>query len=139
MGISEEDKEKARRQFEEDLKGVDENDVEYASKKGSEKVKQMDSNPPDFLEKIWEDVKLMISLISDYYKGVYTDVPWKVIASIAGAVVYFVSPIDVIPDFIPIAGYADDLVVLNIALNFAREDLELYKEWKNNYKSIRKK
>ena len=132
MGISEEDKEKARRRFEEDLKGVDEYDVEYASKKGSEKVNQMDSNPPDFLEKIWEDVKLMISLISDYYKGVYTDVPWKVIASIAGAVVYFVSPIDVIPDFLPIVGYADDFVVLNIALNFAREDLELYKKWKNN-------
>ena len=132
MGISEKDKAKAKKKFEDDLKNVNENDVEYASKKGSAKVDEMDTNPPSFLEEIWEDIKLMISLISDYYNGKYTDVPCKVIASIAGAVIYFVSPIDVIPDFIPVLGYADDVVVLNIALNFAREDLKLYKKWKDS-------
>ncbi len=33
--------------------------------------------------------------------------------------VYLVSPIDVIPDFIPVLGYADDALVVAIALRFA--------------------
>lgn len=33
--------------------------------------------------------------------------------------VYLVSPIDLIPDFIPVLGYADDALVVAIALRFA--------------------
>ena len=119
-----------KKKFEEDIKNVDEDDVEYASKKGTKKVEDMDKNPPGFLEDLWNDIKLMISLISDYYKGNYTDVPWKIIAAIAGAIVYFVSPIDVVPDFIPILGYADDALVLKLALELAKKDLDKYEEWK---------
>ena len=39
---------------------------------------------------------------------------------ILAALAYIVSPIDLIPDFIPVAGWADDLVVLLLALNQAR-------------------
>ena len=34
-------------------------------------------------------------------------------------VVYLISPIDLIPDFIPVLGYADDALVVAIALRFA--------------------
>jgi len=33
--------------------------------------------------------------------------------------VYLLSPIDLIPDFIPVLGYADDALVVAIALRFA--------------------
>lgn len=33
--------------------------------------------------------------------------------------VYLISPIDLIPDFIPVLGYADDALVVAIALRFA--------------------
>ena len=38
--------------------------------------------------------------------------PAKYKAVIAGALGYFILPIDLIPDFIPIAGYTDDLAAL---------------------------
>jgi len=38
---------------------------------------------------------------------------------LAVLLVYLVSPIDLIPDFIPVLGYADDAIVVAIALRFA--------------------
>lgn len=130
MEISKEQEEKARKQFYEDIKDVDDTDVEYASKKGNKKLDQLDSNPPGALSKLWNDIKLMVNLITDYVKGDYTDVPWRVIAAITGAIVYFASPIDVIPDFIPVVGYLDDALVIKLAIDLASEDLIEYKRWK---------
>ncbi|MCR9866244.1 YkvA family protein, partial [Vibrio parahaemolyticus] len=119
-----------RKQFYEDIKDVDDADVEYASKKGNKKLDQLDNNPPGALSKLWNDIKLMVNLITDYVKGDYTEVPWRVIAAITGAIVYFASPIDVIPDFIPVVGYLDDALVIKLALDLASEDLIEYKRWK---------
>ena len=46
-------------------------------------------------------------------------VPWYAKAVAAATVAYAVSPIDLIPDFIPVLGYLDDLVIvpLGIALS----------------------
>ena len=124
------DKEKARKQLEEDIKNVDKDDVEYASKKGYTKIEELENNQPSALKQMWEDIKTMVSLVKDYVSGDYKEVPWNVIASITAAVIYFASPIDLIPDFIPIAGYIDDALILKLALEFASDDLEKYKEWK---------
>lgn len=132
MEMTKEQEEQARKQFEENIKNVDESDVEYASKKGQSKINKIGDNPPNALLKLWEDVKLMVGLITDYLSGNYKEVPWNVIASIAAAIVYFVSPVDIIPDFIPALGYADDAAVLRLALSFAGPDLEKYKQWKDS-------
>ncbi|MDQ1337982.1 MAG: hypothetical protein QG617_949 [Campylobacterota bacterium] len=132
MEMTKEQEEQARKQFEENIKNVDESDVEYASKKGQSKINKIGDNPPNALLKLWEDVKLMVGLITDYLRGNYKEVPWNVIASIAAAIVYFVSPVDIIPDFIPALGYADDAAVLRLALSFAGPDLEKYKQWKDS-------
>ncbi len=130
MQLTQEQQQKAQQKFEEDIKKVDMDDVEYASKKGDKKVHDMENNIPSSLTKLWDDIKLMISLLKDYFNGTYRETPWGTIAAIAGAVVYFVSPVDVIPDIIPIVGYLDDALVIKLALDFARSDLENYKNWK---------
>ena len=129
--LNEEQKKQAHERFLADIENVDETDVRYASKKGQDKVNDMNANPPGALAKLWEDIKTMIALLGDYLSGDYKEIPWKVIAAIAGAIVYFVSPIDIIPDFIPVIGYLDDAMVIKLALDFAGDDLSLYRKWKN--------
>src|SRR6185437_14547777 len=43
-------------------------------------------------------------------------VPWYARAFAAGVVAYAISPIDLIPDFIPIIGYLDDLILVPLGI-----------------------
>jgi uncharacterized membrane protein YkvA (DUF1232 family) len=38
---------------------------------------------------------------------------------LAGLLLYLLLPIDLVPDFVPVLGYADDAIILAIALRFA--------------------
>ena len=82
------------------------------------------------LKKYWKDVCEVFSLLKDWMAGRYPAVPWTVVATLAGALLYVLSPLDVIPDFIPGFGYVDDAGVFAMALSFAGADLEKYREWK---------
>lgn len=44
-------------------------------------------------------------------------------ALIGGALAYFVSPIDILPDFLPGVGFADDLVVLLFVLGLIKRNI----------------
>ncbi len=57
--------------------------------------------------------------------------PWLVIASVGGSLLYVLYPIDLIPDFIPFVGYLDDALVFAACLKFVIQDLEKYRQWKN--------
>ncbi len=46
-------------------------------------------------------------------------VPWYARLFAAGVVAYAFSPLDLIPDFIPILGYLDDLVLVPLGISFA--------------------
>ncbi len=130
MHLTPEQEQKARERFVQEIKGVGEEEVEYAAKKGYKKLEELFDDIPNALQALWEDLKLMIELIKDYYDGTYREIPWKSVAAIVGAVVYFISPIDVIPDFIPVIGYLDDALVIKLALDLVHDDLLAYQAWK---------
>ena len=121
---------KANNEFHENLKEMDGAGVLMAADKGQEKYEKFNGNPPKGLADMWEDIKLIISLLKDYTSGQYRDIRWKSIAIVAAAVVYFISPIDAIPDFIPGLGYLDDAAVIAYALYAVKDDFANYKFWK---------
>lgn len=45
--------------------------------------------------------------------------PWYARAFSALVVAYFISPIDLVPDFIPILGYLDDLILVPLGISLA--------------------
>lgn len=52
-----------------------------------------------------------------YYAVLDSKIPAGVKAIILIALIYFVSPFDAIPDFIPVLGLADDLAIVSITVN----------------------
>jgi uncharacterized membrane protein YkvA (DUF1232 family) len=45
-------------------------------------------------------------------------VPWTVKAALAGMAVYLVTPIDLIPDWIPGVGYLDDVLLVGVVVGY---------------------
>ena len=82
------------------------------------------------LGRYMEDVKLLISIVKDYWSGEYRTIPWWAISAIVFTLLYVVSPIDLIPDFIPVIGYLDDAAVVSVCLMLVEQELHAYKKWK---------
>mgnify|MGYP000112106360 CR=1 FL=1 len=67
--------------------------------------------------------KLVYAALILFYTLQSKDVPLKDKAIIIGALGYLISPLDVIPDAIPIAGLGDDVAVLLYVLRKIKGDL----------------
>ena len=74
-----------------------------------------------FWEKLYESAKkagkeIIEKALYLYYASQSPETPEWAKAVIYSALVYFIFPIDAIPDFTPLVGYSDDLLVLTAAL-----------------------
>ena len=84
------------------------------------------------LKRFINDVGLLISMIKDFLSGTYRKMPFWVIGSVVFALLYVLSPIDLIPDFIPVIGLVDDAAVLGLCLALAEKDIQTYQNWKES-------
>jgi uncharacterized membrane protein YkvA (DUF1232 family) len=77
----------------------------------------------------WPYLMAMIRLIRDYQRAEYRDISEPNLQIIIAAILYFVSPFDVIPDWVPVLGHIDDAFVVSLALKSARLDLDTFMAW----------
>ena len=54
-----------------------------------------------------------------YLAARHPDTPWYAKLLVAGVVAYAFSPIDLIPDFVPVLGYVDDLILIPMGIALA--------------------
>lgn len=86
-------------------------------------------NENEVLMEIWDDLKTGFDMLKDWISGEYTDIPKKTITTLIIGILYLVSPIDIIPDFLP-GGFLDDLAVLIYIFKTLESEISIYREWK---------
>jgi len=76
-----------------------------------------------------DSLKTIMRLIRAYADGRYRAIPTASLVSIVAWLVYFVMPVDSIPDFILGLGLLDDAALLGWVLSSVRSDLQRFVEW----------
>lgn len=97
----------------------------------TDKMSDMDENKKrvnGFLEKI----RTFLRMLRAYISGEYRQIPWKSLLMIIGSLLYFLMPLDLIPDFIPVTGLADDISIIFLVFNSINEDIEAFLEYEQS-------
>ena len=99
--------------------------IQEADKKASEKGRSV-------LGDAWDSLATCSRMLRAYARGEYRKIPWKTLVAIIGAMVYFVMPLDFIPDFIFGLGFTDDVALILLTVKSIRDDIENYGKWEKN-------
>ncbi len=77
-------------------------------------------------------LKVFIRMVKAYAKGDYRDIEWKHILLVMAALLYFITPLDLIPDFIPVSGFIDDFTVLVWVYNKVQHEIDRFQLWESS-------
>lgn len=84
--------------------------------------------------KLIENAKVFIRMVKAYANGNYRDVQLKSIVFIVAALLYFVMPLDLIADFIPVTGLVDDFAVILWVYKHLQVEIDAFVAWENGLK-----
>ncbi|WP_163102160.1 YkvA family protein [Peribacillus alkalitolerans] len=83
------------------------------------------------LKGFWSKLQLLFQLLKSWTKGEYKEIPYRTLVMMFAGLVYFVSPIDIVPDFLMGLGLLDDAAVIAFIVKQVDKDLVKFSEWKS--------
>ncbi len=86
----------------------------------------------NFIQDFKTDLKNLLELVRAWANGRYTGIPKDKLLLVIAALLYFLSPLDTIPDFLGLMGFTDDSLVILFVLNSIRDEIDRFKEWGKN-------
>lgn len=81
------------------------------------------------LAEVWTFLMACFRMLKAYAKGEYTNIPWQSLILITASIIYFVMPVDLIPDFILGPGLIDDAALLGWTLKAVKSSVDSFAEW----------
>lgn len=97
----------------------------------ADKMSDMDENKKRVYGFFYR-IRTMLRMLRAYINGDYRQIPWKSLLMILGSLIYFMMPLDLIPDFIPITGFADDISIIFLVFGSINEDVENFLEFERS-------
>ena len=95
------------------------------------KILNLEIEAVDF-KGIMGTIRTFFRMILAFKSGQYQDVPWLTILMVVAALIYFVTPFDLLPDFIPVTGYIDDFSIILTVFNRFKEDIVAFQAWEHS-------
>jgi uncharacterized membrane protein YkvA (DUF1232 family) len=77
----------------------------------------------------WETLQTLLRLIRASVSGEYTELSTSTVVGAVAVTIYFLSPIDLIPDFIPVLGLLDDVALVAWFSTTIKEEMDRFVEW----------
>jgi uncharacterized membrane protein YkvA (DUF1232 family) len=78
------------------------------------------------------ELPILIRMTRAWARRDYRNVPWRTVTLAVGGILYFLSPIDAVPDAIPVIGFLDDAAVIAYVIKCIRDDIDRYKDWEDS-------
>lgn len=101
-------------------------------KKAAARLQQY-QNVKEFTEDVKDYLGTLIRVTRAYAKNEYRDISKRNIALSVAAIIYFISPIDIIPDFLA-AGLIDDIALLVWVYKNMQTEIDAFLEWEDSQK-----
>lgn len=84
---------------------------------------------------IKEKLSIFSRLASAYASGKYRNISWKSVLIVLAAIIYFLNPIDLIPDLVPVLGFTDDFSVLLWVYSTVGAEVDKFLAWEKSLTS----
>lgn len=78
-----------------------------------------------------EDLQLLRALSLASFKGEYRQISRQAMLTVVAALLYFIAPLDAVPDWLVGVGFVDDLAVLAWVMRTWHEELEAFRAWRD--------
>jgi uncharacterized membrane protein YkvA (DUF1232 family) len=83
----------------------------------------------EYFYKFQDNLIALVRMMRAWIKGDYQNISTKSIIAVVAALLYFVNPLDLIPDFIPIIGQIDDMLILGYLIKILNKEIEKFMAW----------
>jgi uncharacterized membrane protein YkvA (DUF1232 family) len=91
---------------------------------------------PGFLQRLWADVSDNAHLYRAWIKKEYPAAPWKSLLLAVATAVYFINPVDLVPDFLLLVGYVDDVTLMTLLVASMRGDAQRFRQWRQEQAAL---
>lgn len=81
------------------------------------------------LTAVWNDLRTTLRLLVAWARRSYREVSAASLVLLVAALLYFVTPVDVIPDTLGALGFVDDLAVIQTVVETVRDELDQFRDW----------
>ena len=80
--------------------------------------------------RVRDDLNLLLGVCAAWWRGEYRALGRQALLSVVAALLYFLAPLDMVPDWLPGAGLLDDLAVLAWVMRTWAAELDAYRAWR---------